>query len=228
MLKFLRGKASDRKLRLFACACCRRAWDFLPAEESRHAILVAERFADGLASAGELTTAGRRASRPARDAATRRISNSPGAAGKAAAALFGSDAYSRIRAAYAEPSRKGAPRQAAKELGLSAEAANDPRDAYLEAEAREAAEQAALMREVFGNPFRPPPANAPAVLAWRQGAPRRVAESIYTARRFEDLPVLADMLEEAGCCDEQLLSHLRGPGPHVRGCVAVDAILGRT
>jgi hypothetical protein len=39
--------------------------------------------------------------------------------------------------------------------------------------------------------------------------------------------VLADMLEEAGCSDPQLLGHLRSPGPHVRGCFAVDALLGR-
>jgi hypothetical protein len=42
------------------------------------------------------------------------------------------------------------------------------------------------------------------------------------------LAVLADMLEEAGCCDPQLLAHLRGPGPHVRGCFAVEAVLGKS
>jgi hypothetical protein len=47
-------------------------------------------------------------------------------------------------------------------------------------------------------------------------------------RRFEDLPVLADLLEEAGCTDAALLGHLRGPGPHVLGCHALDAVLGRT
>jgi hypothetical protein len=41
------------------------------------------------------------------------------------------------------------------------------------------------------------------------------------------LAVLADMLEEAGCPDPPLLGHLRGPGPHVRGCFALDAILGK-
>ena len=41
------------------------------------------------------------------------------------------------------------------------------------------------------------------------------------------LGVLAKALEEAGCQDQDILGHLRGPGPHVRGCFALDLILGR-
>ena len=41
------------------------------------------------------------------------------------------------------------------------------------------------------------------------------------------LAVLADALEEAGCDNADLLSHLRGPGPHVRGCWALDLLLGK-
>jgi hypothetical protein len=39
--------------------------------------------------------------------------------------------------------------------------------------------------------------------------------------------VLADALEEAGCGDEEILGHLRGPGPHVRACWVLDLLLGR-
>jgi hypothetical protein len=53
MLEFLQGKASDRKPRLFACACCRRMWDLLP-NESRQALATCERFADGLAAPQQL------------------------------------------------------------------------------------------------------------------------------------------------------------------------------
>ncbi len=104
MLLFLRNirKASERKLRLLACACCRRVWDLLPTEESRLAVLVAERFADGLASEDELATAGHKAKRPAKDAAARHIRKFPGAAGRAAAALRGSHAYNRMYEAYGE------------------------------------------------------------------------------------------------------------------------------
>jgi hypothetical protein len=57
MLEFLGGKASDRKLRLFACACCRRIWHLMPEERSRRAVKTGERYADGLAGATELVSA---------------------------------------------------------------------------------------------------------------------------------------------------------------------------
>jgi hypothetical protein len=84
-----------------------------------------------------------------------------------------------------------------------------------------------LVRCVFGNPWRPASLD-PAVLAYNGGAGRRLAEAIYVGRRFEDLPVLADMLEEAGCTNAGLLGHLRGPGPHALGCWALDAVLGKS
>jgi hypothetical protein len=61
MLEFLKGKVSDRKLRLFACACCRQVWDRLVEQASRRAVTTAEDFADGLASDDELEEARLRA-----------------------------------------------------------------------------------------------------------------------------------------------------------------------
>jgi hypothetical protein len=220
MLRFLCGQASNRKLRLFACACCRRVWGLLPAEESRQAVQVAERFADGLASEGELATAAHSAARPAKDAAARYVRKFPGAAGKASAALVGSDAYARVRAAH--------PQQAARELGLSAEAARDPRDAYLEAQAHEAAKQTALLRELFGNPFRAVPAMDPAWRVWNDGTLRKLAQAIYDEGDFDRMPMLADALEEAGCADADILSHCRSAGAHARGCWVVDLLLNKS
>ena len=44
---------------------------------------------------------------------------------------------------------------------------------------------------------------------------------------FDAMPILADALEEAGCCDEQILNHCRSGGPHLRGCWVIDLILNR-
>jgi hypothetical protein len=50
----------------------------------------------------------------------------------------------------------------------------------------------------------------------------------YEWRDLDALPVLADALEDAGCESGDLLRHLRGPGPHVRGCWVVDLILAKS
>jgi hypothetical protein len=87
--------------------------------------------------------------------------------------------------------------------------------------------QCATIRCIIGNPFRPAPVLSPPVSAWKGSVVRRTAERIYAANDFRLIPVLADAIEDAGCADPDLLGHLRGPGPHVRGCWAVDLVLGR-
>lgn len=62
---------------------------------------------------------------------------------------------------------------------------------------------------------------------WLTPAALAIARSIHAERRWGDLPILADALEEAGCEDAGLLGHLRGPGPHARGCWALDLVLGK-
>src|SRR5262249_19629843 len=96
--------------------------------------------------------------------------------------------------------------------------------------------QAALLRCLVGNPFRPT-APDPAALTWRAGNGRAVAEladAAYEERLPPDgllapdrLAVLADALEDVGCTNQEILGHLRGPGPHAPGCWALDLILLR-
>ena len=87
------------------------------------------------------------------------------------------------------------------------------------------AKQADLLREIFGNPLCPTAVD-PAWLAWNGRTVPQIAERIYQTRAFGDLPVLADALEDAGCTDAELLTHLRAPREHVRGCWALDLLRG--
>src|SRR5262249_49758118 len=109
----------------------------------------------------------------------------------------------------------------------SAQRQRDADRACLEVKQRERQVQADILREIFGNPFRPP-AIDPAWLRWNDGTVPRLARVIYDERSFETLPVLADALEDAGCPDVALLQHCRSGAGHFRGCWAIDAILGKT
>jgi hypothetical protein len=93
---------------------------------------------------------------------------------------------------------------------------------------RDKAARADLLRDIFGNPFRPARLLDGAWLRWRDCTVPRMASGIYCDRRWADLPILADALLDAGCDDDDLLDHLRGPGPHTRGCWALDLILGKS
>jgi hypothetical protein len=84
-----------------------------------------------------------------------------------------------------------------------------------------------LLRELFGNPFRSTLILS-SWLTWNDGTVGKLARVLDAERRFDELGVLADALEDAGCDDAEILSHLRGPGPHVRGCWALDLILGKS
>jgi hypothetical protein len=80
-----------------------------------------------------------------------------------------------------------------------------------------------LIRDVIGYPCRPVALD----VAWQTPVAVALAQTIYDERRFSDLPILADALEEAGCDNADILAHCRGPGPHARGCWAVDLLLGK-
>jgi hypothetical protein len=89
------------------------------------------------------------------------------------------------------------------------------------------ADWAEALREMVGNPFHEVRIE-PAWLAWNDRAVLNLARIIYQEGRWEDLPILGDALEEAGCREERILDHCHGPGPHYRGCWVVDAVLGKT
>jgi hypothetical protein len=229
MLRLLQGRVADRQVRLLLCACCRARWDQLRDERSRQAVAVAERFADEQGDERGLQAAYRGALAALHETWGDRVS------AEAIQLPSLSELVAALRKARGGRVELGfGPSRETQEAAVYAQLAMEAADPLVGVGSAVALAELALppelvadlLREVF-NPFRRSPV-APAALAWCGGAGRRLAEAIYDGRRFEDLPVLADLLEEAGLTDAGLLGHLRGPGPHVLGCWAVDAVLGRS
>lgn len=84
-----------------------------------------------------------------------------------------------------------------------------------------------IVREVFGNPFHGTSTINPSTLSWNDATIPKLAQVIYDDRRFEDMPILADALMDAGCHDQEILNHCRSAGPHAKGCWVLDALLGK-
>ena len=95
--------------------------------------------------------------------------------------------------------------------------------ARLQAICAEQVAQVPLLRDIFGNPFRPVTFSP----AWRTDTALTLARQMYESRDFSAMPILADALQDAGCDSAEILDHCRGPGPHVRGCWVVDLVLGK-
>ena len=224
----LRNKRNGRKLRLFAVACCHRVRHLLEQPGAVRAVGLAERYADGQASEADMLAASKLVSRmhagvwDAYQAACKASSKHPtytfrdnyvdGPDYLAACAVWRSTLWERIEA---DPDPPGQER---------------PNAAALAAKAAERTSQADLLRCVFGNPFRPvtisPACRTAQVVALAQAAydNRTLPAGVLDLAR---LAVLADALLDAGCDNDALIQHCREPGPHVRGCWAVDLILGR-
>ena len=86
---------------------------------------------------------------------------------------------------------------------------------------REAEQQAGLIHCIVGNLFRPVAFDP----AWRTSDVRALAQGIYDDRAFDRLPILADALQDAGCDNDDVLTHSRAATVHARGCWVVDAVL---
>jgi hypothetical protein len=197
LLAEVRRKAGDRKVRLFFCACARLAWDILD-DVCRKAVEAAERFADGKLTLPRL--------RARENAAWTLV---PRGEEKGAEVCAIKIAW---QSAYHPP--EADPATFLRRAGRAMRRRNHR------------ATLVTLLRDVFGNPFRPLTAD-PSWLSWRDGTVQNLAATIYDEQAFERMPILGDALEEAGCTDGVLLEHCRGPGPHVRGCWALDALLNR-
>jgi hypothetical protein len=217
MLEFLRGRASERKLRLFAVARCRLFrphWsDRWP---TREAVDAAEQLSDGLIQPEQL-------------ARFRRADEE-----------FGSEVQMNFDDPWAGHTSLGPEclslllvQKVSSPSAYSA-ARGVLHDDLLSCSLRPLGEgkherlvECLLLRDLFGHLFRPSTAVPSTVLAWNDGTVRRIAEGIYDERAFERLPILADALLDARCDDEGLIAHCRSAGTHLRGCWPVDLLLGR-
>lgn len=229
MRLLLEGIASDRKLRLFAAACCRRVWALLSAE-GKKAVEVAERYADGQATAADLALA----HTAARDR-YERIETTAEAAGAdpshpASPAAF---AAVMVSSTYRAETANNSTALVRPFLANPSSMADLPR--HKDAVRKEWAAQAGLLRDIFGLPPFRPLSIAPALLAWNDRALPRLAQSIYEEPQGPEgmldsarFAVLADTLLDADCDDVDLWGHCCQLEPHVRGCWALDLILGKS
>jgi hypothetical protein len=222
MLEFLGDRASSRKLRLFAVACCRRIWPLITEAHCREAVEVAERFADGFVNAEAREAAHLAAERVRQEVED---TQAPLFSGVAHATAYAASYTIHDKGTVWLACRAAVNAACAAGHALSRQGASENEVAA--ANNAEFAAQAALVRDLFGNPSRLAPFPDHSWLVWKEGAVVMLAQAIYDDRAFDRLPVLADALEEAGCAHADLLAHCRHPGKHVRGCWLVDLLLGK-
>jgi hypothetical protein len=229
MLEVVRGKVSERKLRLFALACCARIDALITDPRSRAALEFVERHVEvGVARRKGRATLDK-AAHAAWKEAYGRIFTVRGAArasclvvstaADAAAATLNVDSF--LAASYASSFSTFAVAWGA----VAATGGDSSLDLPDALKAPEYQQQALLLRDIVGNPFRHPVVD-PAWLA-PKGAMVKLARAFYEDRSLAELPILADALEEAGCTDVDILSHCRQPAEHVRGCWVLDLLLGK-
>jgi hypothetical protein len=217
MLRFVQEVASERKLRLFAIACCQQVWSLLTDARSQSAVAIAERFTEQSASQTELD-----ASWQCGEVALQECirDHAPNQYGLMYACLAARNATMSCANETARETAAAAARAAG--WGLR----NGSQDERYIAD-RKACErsQADTLRDIFGDLFHP----ITFALAWRTSDVFLLARSIYDERAFDRTPILADALQDAGCDSDDILTHLRDPNAqHVRGCWVLDLVLDKT
>jgi hypothetical protein len=212
MVEFL-GNESERKLKLFSCACCRRVWSSLTDARSRDAVEVTERWLEGAAGDDALETAARAAyaafEEPDRSHAVEAVAYLPLHLGWETAARIAFHTSTAHANCVADLTRERKPGE----------------DVWQRACDVEQAAQTALVRDIFGNPFRPLTFSP----VWRTDTAVALAKQMYESREFGAMPILADALQDAGCDNDDILAHCRDTSlTHVRGCWVTDLVLNKS
>jgi hypothetical protein len=231
MLAFLRDRTSDRKPLLFGCACCRRIWEYLHPSGTR-VVELQELRIEGLDVTKELQVAIQEAQKY-RDSDEGRMTEMSCSAAYAATSVR--EDYPGERGVWTASSATSCVQNTFYWIAYEAQSfestEEQAREAGKDAELIEAQIQADILREIIGNPFQPIALDP----AWQQSTVTALAQAAYDQRALpagtldpDRVNILADALEDAGCTDADILSHLRGLGPHVRGCWVVDLLLEKS
>jgi hypothetical protein len=228
MLFHCAGIASDRKLRLFATACCRRIAHVISDENTRMIVDVSEKYADGMNVSldFEFQNFGFSDFHNYRD--NRQVTVIEAIALSAVSCLRHrlkcSDASqdSSFVMGHPELARQNLTKEEQERI-VNSRGATVKMATINKARKQELIEQARLIRDIFGNPFRPVTINP----SWLTATVIALATSIYSEKAFDRLPILADALQDAGCENDEILNHLRQPGEHCRGCWALDLVLAK-
>ena len=219
MLEVLRHHhISDRRCRLFACACCRHAGHLI-ADASVWSLLErSEEYVEGLLAHAEVEEL--RAAEEARRPSVRPFSRM---------AMLGA-CLDIARYAIPSPHALSIAHEVSSQIvgALCTEdyeergGHRDPVGRFILSDLGRDA-QALLLQDIMGNPFRPVTFSP----SWRTDTAVALAAGMYEFRDFSPMPVLADALQDAECDSAEVLDHCRAPGPHVRGCWVVDAVLSK-
>ncbi len=229
MLENLQHRTTTRKLRLFSCACCRTIWNWIADERSRRSVICAERYADSLLTEderqvvlAEAVVAFQEASSTWNDFACK-IYKGGRNPNESELATENTLAF-RITAAVAA---RGTLNYKTSETFLveAGRIAHRACQVLANAERHAASGEmiATLLRDIVGNYFCPTKIDG----HLRTPLVNTLAQSIYDDRAFFRMPELGDALEAEGCIDAEILARCRSERPHMRGCWAIDLILGK-
>ena len=223
-----RDLLSDRKRRLFCALACRRIAHFLTDPRSLRMIEACEAYAEEQLDLETFLAWDREAFVAARELEQ---AGAPGEQCLAAhgAKWLGVDNFKVGRAAEYSSEVFGYLRLLetgiiSREQTIHEAVAFWRHPEFLAGQAVEERHLTGILRELFGNPFRPV-AFSP---EWQTSTVLALARQMYDTRDFAPMPILADALQDAGCDHDDILTHCRDPhGTHVRGCWVVDLVLGK-
>jgi hypothetical protein len=218
LFRQVRSRLSARKLQLLSCGCARLAWDVLSGEQ-RQVVMIVEQHADFSGDPAEYQRVVEAAFSQLTEVyeETRDLTHE-----KAISHL--------LQALVCTPTDEGAKRAIE---WVVASYSHRPASTERMATTQQVRKWVCdCVRELVGNPFQERAAtrgDGPSAswMTWVSETALALARGIEASQAYDRMPILADALQDDGCGDDELLAHLREPRAHLRGCWALDLVLGK-